>query len=127
MDNPLPATVTLHVSHPADVAAARQAARKLAETVGLEPSAGEEIALAVSELATNLVRHTEGGRLVLTPFTADGRVGLQLESLDAGPGIPDIGRASTDGFSTAGGLGNGLGTVTVHGLALGRPTAAAAD
>lgn len=103
--------MTLHVSHPADVAAARQAARKLAEAVGLEPSAGEEIALAVSELATNLVRHAEGGRLVLTPFTADGRAGLQLESLDAGPGIPDIGRALTDGFSTAGGLGNGLGTV----------------
>jgi hypothetical protein len=39
------------------------------------------------------------------------RVGIRIESEDFGPGIADVERALTDGFSTAGSLGFGLGTV----------------
>jgi serine/threonine-protein kinase RsbT len=35
--------------------------------------------------------------------------GLRLVFEDQGPGIPDIARALTDGFTTGGGLGLGLG------------------
>jgi serine/threonine protein phosphatase PrpC len=49
--------------------------------------------------------------LKFTRLSADGRVGLQVESLDAGPGIIDIEKAMVDGYSTAGGLGYGLGTI----------------
>jgi len=37
------------------------------------------------------------------------RRGLRLIFEDQGPGIPDIERALTDGFTTGGGLGLGLG------------------
>src|SRR5262249_34087610 len=36
---------------------------------------------------------------------------IQIESQDNGPGIADFERAVTDGYSTAGSLGNGLGAV----------------
>jgi len=38
-------------------------------------------------------------------------MGFEVLSLDAGPGIVDIGRALEDGYSTAGSPGNGLGAV----------------
>jgi anti-sigma regulatory factor (Ser/Thr protein kinase) len=71
----------------------------------------DEIALAVTELATNLVKHTKGGTLTLTSLVEGGRVGLQITSQDSGPGIADVEQALTDGFSTIGSLGYGLGAV----------------
>jgi anti-sigma regulatory factor (Ser/Thr protein kinase) len=102
---------TIEVVHPSNVGAARRAARALAETLGFAPTACEEVALAVTELATNLVRHAQGGRLILTPLAAEGRAGLQVESQDQGPGIRDVEQALADGFSTAGSRGAGLGAV----------------
>ena len=40
-----------------------------------------------------------------------GRIGLEIEVSDDGPGIGDLERALADGYSTAGGLGQGLGAV----------------
>ena len=39
----------------------------------------------------------------------EGRVGLRLVFRDEGPGIPDVERALTDGYSTADSMGLGLG------------------
>jgi len=39
----------------------------------------------------------------------NGRRGLRLEFVDNGPGIPDIQRALSDGFTSGSGLGLGLG------------------
>ena len=83
----------------------------MAEALGLDGRAGQEVALAASELAANLVKHTQDGMLTLTPLDENGRVGMQIESVDSGPGIGDVDEAMTDGFSTAGSLGYGLGTV----------------
>jgi anti-sigma regulatory factor (Ser/Thr protein kinase) len=93
------------------VYAARRAAKDMALAIGFDTKASEEIAIAVSELASNLVEHTQGGKLILMPISDDDRVGIQVESCDRGPGIADVEQALTDGFSTAGGLGCGLGAV----------------
>jgi serine/threonine protein phosphatase PrpC len=65
----------------------------------------------VSELASNLVRHAQGGTLTVEKVNRNGRPGISIESVDHGPGITDVEQAMTDGFSTAGGLGCGLGAV----------------
>jgi anti-sigma regulatory factor (Ser/Thr protein kinase) len=109
MDSPTPQT--LEVLDSSNVGAARRAAKALAESLGFAPPACEEIALAMTELATNLIKHARDGKLVLTPLAGDGRVGLEIESLDSGPGIADIQQALADGFSSAGTLGTGLGEV----------------
>ncbi len=102
---------TIEVRQRSDVAAARRAAKAAAETLGFEGVACEEIGLAMTELATNLLRHARAGRLVLVPLAARGRVGLEIQSQDQGPGIADVERALADGFSTAASLGCGLGAV----------------
>lgn len=64
---------------------------------------------AASELARNTLTHGKGGTLTISEIERDGRVGIKLVFEDRGPGIPDIGQALQDGFSTAKSLGLGLG------------------
>lgn len=106
---PLPLTV--EVRHDCAVGEARRAAKAAAAALGFSPGAGEEIALATTELATNLIKHAAGGTLTLTGLSEGGRVGLEIESMDRGPGIADVDQALADRFSTAGGRGTGLGAV----------------
>jgi anti-sigma regulatory factor (Ser/Thr protein kinase) len=101
----------IRVAVASDASLARRTARATALAIGFDERASEEIALAVSELASNLTRHAQGGQLTLAPVAEGGRIGIQIESLDRGPGIPDAEQAMTDGFSTVGGLGCGLGAV----------------
>ncbi len=102
---------TIQVTGVADIHAARRAARTLALAIGFGAVPGDEIALVVSELASNLVKHAGGGTILLIPLSDAGRAGIQVEAHDHGPGIRDIKQALADGSSTAGSLGYGLGTV----------------
>ncbi len=103
--------MAIEVRQASSVGEARRAARTIAATLGFSPSVAEEIALAVTELASNLIRHAGGGTLALTPLSPDGRIGLEVESVDLGPGIADVEQALGDRFSTAGSRGTGLGAV----------------
>jgi anti-sigma regulatory factor (Ser/Thr protein kinase) len=94
-----------------DVHVARRAAKAMALAIGFDAKVSEEITLVISELASNLVRHAQGGQLTLMPAKDGGRLGIQIESHDRGPGIADVEQAVKDGFSTADSLGYGLGTV----------------
>jgi anti-sigma regulatory factor (Ser/Thr protein kinase)/serine/threonine protein phosphatase PrpC len=102
---------TFQVAHASDVSMARRVAQAMAMAIGFDETVSAEVAIAVSELASNLVKHAGSGVLTLTPLAEGGRVGLQIESQDRGPGIADVEQALTDGFSTVGSLGYGLGAV----------------
>lgn len=101
----------LLVEGPAEVIRAEDASRAFSRELGFLDGACEEIALAVRELATNLVKHARGGVVTLSSSREEGRTGIQIESIDLGPGIGDPERALADGYSTAGSLGTGLGAV----------------
>lgn len=105
-----PAQQIIKVFFPSDASEAVRTAKETALTIGFDQKASEEIAIAVSELATNLVKHAKGGTLTLTALT-NGRKGIQIVSHDRGPGIADVEKAIVDGFSTTGSLGSGLGAV----------------
>jgi anti-sigma regulatory factor (Ser/Thr protein kinase)/serine/threonine protein phosphatase PrpC len=107
----LPPPQTIEIMHPCHVGAARAGFRIVAESIGFDPKACEEIALVMTELATNLIKHAQGGKLTLTPLDSGGRIGLEIESRDSGPGIADVEQALADRFSTAGTRGTGLGAV----------------
>ncbi|MFH8336383.1 SpoIIE family protein phosphatase [Streptomyces sp. AM6-12] len=83
---------------------------------GLDPHATAVAALVATELATNLVKHADAGRIVIN-FTgpadtlAHAVPCVQITSLDHGPGIGDVRAAMQDGYTTApSSLGAGLGT-----------------
>lgn len=97
------------VSHRGEVLAVRHAARKEAEGLGFSAAGIAEIETAVAELATNLVKHAEGGgEVILRRLGNGGAAGLELVAKDQGPGIADLDKAMADGYSTAGSLGIGL-------------------
>ena len=108
---PLPARETVIVSCKSDIAAARLAAKEVLAALKFDEQTSEEVVLVASELASNLVKHATHGTLELIPATNGGRSGIRIESLDNGPGIADVEQAITDGYSTTGSLGFGLGTV----------------
>lgn len=99
---------TIAISHTSDVAVARVHARGLATAQGLERRLVEAFATAVSELATNIMIHAGSGEIELTAIAAAERRGVRAVARDEGPGIADLDRALTDGFSTSGGMGCGL-------------------
>ncbi len=70
-----------------------------------------ELLLVVKELATNLVRHAGGGVLTVQALERDNHRGVQVQTLDWGPGVHNVEQALVDRYSTGGGLGLGLGTV----------------
>lgn len=100
--------VRIPINRDADIVAARQAARQLAERAGMKGNDLTLLATAVSEVARNIVRFTEGGEIVVEIVEQDGRRGVQVVARDTGPGIADVAQALTDGYSTYAGLGLGL-------------------
>jgi serine/threonine-protein kinase RsbT len=64
---------------------------------------------AASELARNTVDYGGGGSARLDLLAEGVRTGLRITFEDHGPGIADIEQAMTDGFTSASGLGLGLG------------------
>lgn len=99
------------VHEPSQVGEVRRAAALIAADQGFGDVAAGRVALVVTELGTNLVKHARRGRLLLAPVNgADGEPMVEVMSLDDGPGM-DVGRAMADGFSTSGTAGQGLGAV----------------
>lgn len=90
-----------------DVGDARRAVHAAARQSGFRSADAVRLATAASELARNAVTHGGGGRMVLERL--DGGAGIRLEFRDEGPGIADVEQAMTDGYSSGGGLGHGLG------------------
>ena len=92
----------------ADVVTARQRARALA--VGLEMPTTDQtlLATAISEIARNITAYAKRGEVRLDVIQDGGRRGIRVVAVDEGPGIEDVERALTDGYTTGGGLGLGL-------------------
>ncbi|HEX5166585.1 MAG TPA: ATP-binding protein [Thermomicrobiales bacterium] len=103
--------ITIDIRTRPDVDLARREVRRLAASAGLNFHDVEMVALAVTELAFNLVRYAQGGSIVLSRAISEGRTGVQIESRDTGPGIDDLVLAMQDNYSTGGGLGSGLPAV----------------
>lgn len=87
----------------------RQFVREKAVAQGLSLIDQTKFVTAASELARNTLIYGGGGDAHCTVVERNGRRGLKLEFVDNGPGIPDIQRALSDGFTSGGGLGLGLG------------------
>jgi anti-sigma regulatory factor (Ser/Thr protein kinase) len=105
------AQVRVPVTESSQPASARRAAVILAQRAGMDESDAGRVALVVTELATNLVKHAKGGELLIRQLGVDGEDGIEVLSLDKGPGMSNVARSLDDGYSTAGSPGTGLGSV----------------
>jgi len=105
---PVEASETMPVTTSDDVVRVRQAVRKHAVTAGFSLVDQTKIITAASEIARNTVDYGGGGTLLIELLRESARRGLKLTFTDQGPGIPDLDRALTDGYTTGNGLGLGL-------------------
>jgi serine/threonine-protein kinase RsbT len=92
-----------------DVVQVRQKVRAAAAALGFSLVDLTKLVTAASELARNTLVHGGGGLVRIVTVESDGRRGLRLTFADEGPGIPDVDQALTDGYTSGGGLGLGLG------------------
>jgi anti-sigma regulatory factor (Ser/Thr protein kinase) len=99
------------LADPSQVAEARRAVKDVGRRLALPAAKIEQAALAVTELATNLLKHAGGGHIYAGPCDDAGGSGLEIMALDRGGGMADPGRCLQDGYSTAGSPGTGLGAV----------------
>lgn len=91
-----------------DIVLARQGVRRIAQEIGLGIVDQTKIVTAASELARNTVIYGLGGEMRWEVLEDGARRGLRLHFVDHGPGIEDLGRAMTDGWTSGSGLGLGL-------------------
>lgn len=97
------------VHDPSRLGEVRSVVGRAAALGGLDDARRASAELVATELATNLLKHAGGGRLLVEP-RPDGRTaGVQLLAVDHGPGIVDVTAALRDGYTTTGSLGTGLG------------------
>jgi anti-sigma regulatory factor (Ser/Thr protein kinase) len=107
-----PAHLLFPIAHPEDAGAARRVVSRMAVQNGLEAALLPEVELVVTELATNLVRHAlPGGWILARTMPTPRGIGIELLSVDRGPGISDLDAALGGGVQTREGLGCGLAAV----------------
>jgi anti-sigma regulatory factor (Ser/Thr protein kinase) len=101
----------LWVEDASAVASCRTAGLALAGRLGFPSSRADQLALAVTEAASNLHKHARQGSLLLRVNRDLEQPGIEFVTIDAGPGLVDVSAALQHGHSTAGSLGIGLGAI----------------
>lgn len=89
----------------------RRCAVQFAQRIGFDEHRAGEVAIAATELATNLQHHATHGTMLVRVRRDFEEPGLQVLAIDGGPGIADFTKLAADGESTRGTLGIGLGAV----------------
>jgi serine/threonine-protein kinase RsbT len=97
------------VRTPPDIVNVRQTVRTWCLAIGMGLVDLTKIVTAASEIARNTLDYGKGGSMLLEEVRDGLRAGVRLTFEDQGPGIPDIPRALSDGYTTGGGMGLGLG------------------
>ena len=108
----MPTQTLIPIDDRTQVGEARRVAAQMAETLAFDATQAGKVALAVTEAATNIIKHAGSGKVVLAPLLRGSSVGLEILALDRGPGIANIGASLRDGHSTSGTLGAGLGALS---------------
>lgn len=75
---------------------ARGAASRLAERIGMNQHRAGEVALAMSEAASNLVKHAVARAIMLRIARTGQHAGIEFRALDDGPGMADAATAILD-------------------------------
>jgi len=103
--------ITVAIDDSSQIGEARRTATAVALAAGLTETDAGKFALIATEAATNITKHASRGEIALRSIVGQGLRAVDLIAIDSGPGITDLDRALTDGYSTAGSQGNGLGAM----------------
>jgi anti-sigma regulatory factor (Ser/Thr protein kinase) len=99
------------LAHASDIASVRRHARQLTDRLGFDETLAGQLAIIVTEAATNILKHAGHGTLILTLSERAGRQAIEVLALDQGEGVANLSQSLRDGISTTGTPGNGLGAI----------------
>lgn len=103
--------IALAIQDQSQVSETRRRATEMAGRQGFDDADAGRVALVATELATNILKHGNGGEMLIGTYGEGTDSGIELIALDRGPGISNVAASLTDGYSTAGTAGKGLGAV----------------
>ncbi|SJZ87687.1 ATP-binding protein [Sediminibacterium ginsengisoli] len=83
----------------------------LATSAGFSAAKTGRIDIVVAEMVSNLVKHAQDGHILVRLVEFAGMQGIELITIDRGPGMSDVSRMMTDGMSTKNTLGHGFGAM----------------
>jgi anti-sigma regulatory factor (Ser/Thr protein kinase) len=101
----------LPVTDASGAADARRAVAALARALQFDDTTAGELALAVTEAATNITKHAREGAIVARVLPRGESGGIEILAIDRGPGM-DVAASMRDGHSTSGTPGSGLGALS---------------
>jgi anti-sigma regulatory factor (Ser/Thr protein kinase) len=101
----------IEVRDSSQVAEARRAAVVLAQAHDFNEEDAGRVAIVATELATNMLKHGDGGALLVGGYDDETGSGIECLALDKGAGMANVAASTRDGHSTAGSSGTGLGAV----------------
>lgn len=105
--------ILLEVHETSAIGELRRTASTLAEGAGLTSHDIARLSLVITELATNVIKHANGGTIAIGRSNEAAKT-IEVLALDAGSGIANVAQALRDGHSTTGTPGTGLGAITRH-------------
>ena len=92
-----------------DVVLVRNAVRTAASSMGFRTLDTTKLVTAASEIGRNTLIYGGGGTADVECLQLDRRSGVRVIFEDHGPGIADLAQAMSEGYTTGGGMGLGLG------------------
>lgn len=104
-------TLVYPVDDPSRIAEVRRAAARMAQEEGLDEDLSANASLVATEICTNLLKHARQGEVFLSTKSEHAGAGIEMLSVDRGPGIADVASCLIDGYSSANTSGIGLGAV----------------
>lgn len=91
-----------------DVVPFRNRVKEYAVRIGMSLVNQTKLITGASELVRNMLKYGKGGVVKIEVISKGRDNGIRLIFEDKGPGIPDIQKAMTDGFTTGNSMGLGL-------------------
>jgi anti-sigma regulatory factor (Ser/Thr protein kinase) len=104
-------TEWIPIADASSVGEARRRALLTAQKLGFDDARSGELALLATESSRNVLIHGGGGEVVILGMQVEGGALARILAMDNGPGIANVAQAMTDGFSTAGTMGGGMGAM----------------
>jgi anti-sigma regulatory factor (Ser/Thr protein kinase) len=99
------------VTDASSVGEVRRTAQSAAQRMGLDETRSGELTLLATEVSRNVLVHGNGGQVILAGIPGENGPLARILALDKGAGIANIANAMSDGYSTAGTMGGGLGAM----------------
>jgi anti-sigma regulatory factor (Ser/Thr protein kinase) len=104
-------TEWVSITDASSVGEARRMAVSSAHRLGFDETLTGQLALLITEVSRNVLLHAGGGQVMLAGAVQDQASVARILAIDKGAGIANIADAMSDGYSTAGTMGGGLGAM----------------